>query len=166
MFMTFKNICFSLLALMVATLVLAGGAPATAASVKNAQKSFASPEQAVKSLIEAVRSNDTKALVAIFGAGARDILTSGDPVDDRSRRENFVKLYDEKNAIEGADTGRAVLSVGNEDSPFPIPLVKKGKVWRFDSRAGKEELLNRRIGRNELAVIDVLRAYVDAQRDY
>ena len=89
-----------------------------------------------------------------------------DPVADKSGRERFVNLYDEKNVIEGADTGRAVLSLGNEDYPFPIPVVKKGKVWRFDARAGKEELLNRRIGRNELEVIDVLHSYVDAQREY
>jgi hypothetical protein len=166
MFMTFKNIWLSLLMYTALCLVVVGGAPATAASAKSAQKSFASPEQAVKSFIEAVRSNDTKALIAIFGAGAREIISSGDPVSDRSTRERFVELYDEKNAIEGAESGRVILIVGNEETRFPIPLVKKGKVWRFDSRAGKEELLNRRIGRNELAVIEVLRAYVDAQREY
>jgi hypothetical protein len=166
MFMTFKNIWLSLLMYTALCLVVVGGAPATAASAKSTQKSFASPEQAVKSFIEAVRSNDTKALIAIFGPGAREIISSGDPVSDRSTRERFVELYDEKNSIEGAESGRVILIVGNEESRFPIPLVKKGKVWRFDSRAGKEELLNRRIGRNELAVIEVLRAYVDAQREY
>jgi hypothetical protein len=166
MLMTFKKISFSLLLLPALFVVLASAVSAPAASAKHGQKSFASPEEAVKCFIEAVRSNDSKALVAILGPGSRDIISSGDPVDDKSVRERFVKRYDEKNAIEGADSGRAVLSVGNEDSPFPIPVVKRGNVWRFDTRAGKEELLNRRIGRNELAVIDVLRAYVDAQREY
>jgi hypothetical protein len=166
MIMTFKKISFSLLVLPALFVVLASVVSAPAATAKHAQKSFASPEEAVKSFIEAVRSNDTKALVAIFGPGAKEIITSGDPVDDKSVRERFVKLYDEKNAIEGADTGKAVLSVGKEDSPFPIPVVKKGNAWRFDTRAGKEEILNRRIGRNELEVIEIVRAYVEAQREY
>jgi hypothetical protein len=166
MIMTFKKISFSLLLLPALFVVLASAVSAPAATARHAQKSFASPEEAVKSFIEAVRGNDSKAILAILGPGARDIISSGDPVDDKSVREGFVKRYEEKNSIEGAESGRAVLSVGNEDSPFPIPLVKKGNVWRFDTRAGKEELLNRRIGRNELAVIEVLRAYVDAQREY
>jgi hypothetical protein len=166
MIMTFKKITISLLLLPALLVVLAGALPAPAATARQGQKTFASPEEAVKSLIGAVRSNDSKALVAILGPGSKEIISSGDPVDDNSARERFLSLYDEKNAIEGADSGRAILSVGNEDSPFPIPLVKKGKVWRFDTRAGKEELLNRRIGRNELAVIEVLGAYVDAQREY
>jgi hypothetical protein len=166
MIMTFKKISISLLLLPALFVVLASAVSAPAATARHAQKSFASPEEAVKGFIEALRNNDSKALVAIFGPGAKEIISSGDPVDDRSVRESFVKRYEEKNAIEGADSGRAVLSVGTEETPFPIPLVKKGNVWRFDSRAGKEELLNRRIGRNELAVIEVLRDYVDAQREY
>jgi hypothetical protein len=75
-------------------------------------------------------------------------------------------LYDEKVKIEGTETGRAVFSLGNEDYPYPIPLVKKGQTWSFDTRGGKEELLNRRIGRNELEVIEIMHAYVDAQREY
>ena len=162
---TFCNTPKYLLLLLALFVISAGGAPALAASA-SAQKSYPSPEEAVKSLVAAVRNNDNKGLGAILGSGSREIVTSGDPVADKSGRERFVKLYDEKNAIEGADTGRAVLSIGNEDYPFPIPVVKKGKSWRFDARAGKEEILNRRIGRNELEVIDVLRAYVDAQREY
>jgi hypothetical protein len=166
MLMTLKKISISLLLLPALLIVMAGAVSAPAATARQGQKTFASPEEAVKGLIEAVRSKDSKALVAILGPGSKEIISSGDPVADNSARERFVSLYDEKNAIEGAETGRAVLSVGNEDSPFPIPLVKKGKVWRFDAKAGKEEILNRRIGRNELAVIDVLGAYVDAQREY
>lgn len=164
--MTFLNIPNYLLLLLALLVIQAGGMTALAASSPKAQKSFSSPEDAVKSLVAAVRSNDNKELAAILGPGSKAIVSSGDPVADRSGRERFVKLYDEKNAIEGAKTGKAVLSIGNEDYPFPIPVVKKGGAWRFDSKAGKEELLNRRIGRNELEIIDVLRAYVDAQREY
>ena len=164
--MTFRNIPNYLLLLLALLVIPAGSVTALAASSPKAQKSFASPEVAVKSLVAAVRSNDNKELAAILGPGSREIVSSGDPVADQAGRERFVKLYDEKNAIQGADTGKAVLSIGSEEYPFPIPVVKKGDAWRFDAKAGKEELLNRRIGRNELEVIDTLRAYVDAQRDY
>ena len=166
MFTIFRKNPILLLLLLMLLVVLASAVPVLAASAKNTQKSYATAEEAVKSLVQAVRSNDTKELFAILGPGSQEIISSGDPVADKLGRERFVNLYDEKNVIEGTDTGRAVLSLGNEDYPFPIPVVKKGKVWRFNARAGKEELLNRRIGRNELEVIDVLRAYVDAQREY
>ena len=155
-----------LLLLLALLVIAASGVADLAVSPRKAQKSFASPEDAVKGLVAAVRSKNVKEAAAILGPGSRAIISSGDPVADRSGRERFLKLYDEKNAISGAESGKAVLSIGNEDYPFPIPVVKKGGAWRFDSIAGKEELLNRRIGRNELEVIDVLRAYVDAQRDY
>ena len=165
MAMTSRTLSVSLF-LLLALLVISTGVPALAASSGKAQKSFASPEEAVKGLVVAVKDNNTKALVAILGPGSQTIVSSGDPVADRAGRERFVKLYDEKNAIEKSGTAKAVLSIGTEDYPFPIPVVKKGGTWRFDAKAGKEEILNRRIGRNELEVIDVLRAYVEAQRDY
>jgi len=166
MFILFKKNIISLLLLPALLFALAGVVPAVAAPAKNTQQSFASPEEALKVLVEAVRSNDSKVLVAILGPGSQEIISSGDPVADKAGRERFVTLYDEKIVIEGAETGRAVFSIGKEDYPYPIPLVKKGQFWRFDTKAGKEELLNRRIGRNELEVIEILRAYVDAQREY
>jgi len=166
MLLTSRTRGTTLLRLLAILFMLALGAPALAASAKTTQKTFASPEEAIKSLAAAAKANDTKGLLAILGPGSQTIVSSGDPVADKAGRDQFVKLYEEKIVIEGADTGKAVLSLGNEDYPFPIPLVKHGKGWRFDAKAGKEELLNRRIGRNELEVIDVLRAYVDAQRDY
>ncbi|MRR07825.1 MAG: DUF2950 domain-containing protein, partial [Deltaproteobacteria bacterium] len=147
-------------------IILAICAPGLAASAKTSQKSFASPEDALKNLVVALKTNDEKNLLAILGPDARDIISSGDPVADKAGREHFVKLYEEKQVIEGAETGKAVISLGNEDYPFPIPVVKKGNAWRFDAKAGKEELLNRRIGRNELKAIEVLHAYADAQREY
>jgi len=129
------------------------------------QRAFASPEEAVKALVEAFKANDVKALETIFGPGSKDLVSSGDPVADQSARERFVKLYDEKNRLEQT-ADKAVLSVGNADWPSPIPIVKKDGLWRFDAEAGKEELLARRIGRNELSAIKACLAYVDAQREY
>jgi len=129
------------------------------------QRTFTSPEEAVRAMVEALNSNDSKALEAIFGPGSRDLLTSGDPVADKSGRERFLRLYGEENRLEQTDD-EVVLSIGNEDWPFPIPLVKKDGLWRFDTEEGREEILARRIGRNELSAIQVCLAYVDAQREY
>ena len=141
----------------------------TASSPSLAQKSnqlrFASPEEAVGALVEALKSNDSKALEAIFGPDSRDLITSGDPVADQAGRERFLKLYGEKNRLEQTD-GKVALSIGNEDWPFPIPMVKKDALWNFDTEAGREEILARRIGKNELSAIQVCLAYVDAQREY
>lgn len=158
-----RNICRPLLTL---ALILALGGTALAGSTKVRQKSFASPEEAVKSLVEAAKADDDKALAAILGPGSGKLIFSGDPVEDRQGRARFVKRYEEKNLIERQGAARASLSIGSADYPFPIPLVKRGRVWVFDTRAGRREILNRRIGRNELEVIDVLHAYVDAQREY
>lgn len=129
------------------------------------QRTFASPGEAVKAMVEALKSNDVKAMEAIFGPGSQDILTSGDPVADRSGREEFLKLYGEKNRLEQT-ADKVVLSVGDEDWPLPIPIVKEDALWRFDAKQGRDELLARRIGRNELDTIQVCLAYVDAQREY
>ncbi|HVO83866.1 MAG TPA: DUF2950 domain-containing protein [Syntrophobacteria bacterium] len=130
------------------------------------QESFASPEDAVKALVDALKSNDTKALSAIFGPDSRDLVFSGDPVADKTRRERFVSYFEEKNRLEEVSADKVVLHVGDDDWPFPIPVVKRGNTWRFDPKEGREEILARRIGRNELSVIQVCLAYVDAQREY
>ena len=130
------------------------------------QKGFASAEDAVKALVDALKSNDTKALSAIFGPDSKDLVFSGDPVADKTAREKFVSLYQQKNRLEGVSADKVVLYVGDEDWPFPIPVVKRGNVWQFDAKEGREEVLARRVGRNELSVIQVCLAYVDAQREY
>jgi hypothetical protein len=130
------------------------------------QKSFASPEDAVRALVDALKSNDTKALSAIFGPDSKELVFSGDPVADKSRRQRFVVHFEEKNRLEEVSADKAVLYIGNEDWPFPIPVVKRGTVWQFDAKEGRDEILARRIGRNELSVIQVCLAYVDAQREY
>jgi len=129
------------------------------------QRTFASPEEAVKAFVEAFKSNDVKALEAILGPGSRDLVSSGDPVADKAVRERFLSRYGEKNRLEVTET-KANLNVGNDDWPFAIPIVKKDALWRFDTKAGREEILARRIGENELSAIQFCLAYVDAQREY
>jgi DUF2950 family protein len=129
------------------------------------QKSFPSAEEAVKAAIAAARSNDDKELLAIMGAQAKEILFSGDAVADKQRRAQFLAAYDEKNRLEAKGEER-ILIIGKQDWPFPIPVVKKGQAWVFDTEKGKEEILNRRIGDNELFTIQSLLAVVDAQREY
>lgn len=132
------------------------------------QETFRSPEDAVKALVEALGANNERKLLAIFGygPGAKQLISSGDEVADKTGRESFLQAYQEKNRIVEVGSNKAVLEIGNDAWPFPIPIEKVGKDWRFSTREGKEELLNRRIGKNELSVIQVCLAYVDAQREY
>jgi hypothetical protein len=120
----------------------------------------------VKALVDALKTNNTKDLGAILGPGSESIVSSGDEVRDRAGRERFVKRFEEKNSLEKQGDEKMVLHVGSDDFPLAIPIVKKGKTWYFDTKAGKEEILCRRIGRNELNVINSLYAFVDAQREY
>ncbi|MBS1127590.1 MAG: hypothetical protein H6Q93_1579, partial [Nitrospirae bacterium] len=129
------------------------------------QKGFASAEEAVKAAMAAVKSDNNKEVLAIFGPEAKELIYSGDPVEDKQRRERFIHAYDQKNSL-NKEGDKMVLSVGEKDWPFPIPLVKKGNQWFFDTKAGKEEILNRRIGENELSTIQTMLAIVDAQREY
>ena len=141
----------------------AGWGPAVSAAV--VQRRFASVEDAAGALVDAMRGGDRKAMLAIFGPEGKGLVWSGDEVSDRRARERFVTAYDEKHSLD-AGGGKVVLVVGRDDFPFPIPIVPDGPSWRFDTAAGQEELLNRRIGQNELNTIQVCLAYVDAQRDY
>lgn len=130
------------------------------------QQTFATPEEAVKALMTAAKAGDAKAMLGVLGPGSKDIVQSGDAVADKTGRERFVKAYEEANKLVKFGDAKAVLSMGKDDWPFPVPIVKDAAGWRFDTKAGREEILNRRIGRNELAVIQVALAYVDAQREY
>ena len=138
------------------------GMPAEAA-VK--QKGFASPEDAVKALMAASKANDDTEIIAILGSGAKDLLYSGDPVSDKERRKRLLEGYDKKNSLV-KEVEKMVLVIGENDWPFPVPLVKQGEKWIFDTKAGREEILNRRIGHNELHTIQTMLAIVDAQREY
>ena len=128
------------------------------------QRSFASPELAVEALLQAVQAQDAAALVAVLGP-AREWLFSGDRVADRAAAKRFADRYKAKHRI-AAEGDKATLLLDEDDYPFAFPLVRTGSEWRFDTDAGKETLLARRIGGNELSAIEVLRAIVDAQIDY
>lgn len=140
-------------------------APAWAGAAEG-QKTFASPNEAVAALIAAAKGHDTKAMLAVLGPGSKALVYSGDAIADRTGRERFVKAYEESNKLDMQGDSKAILSVGKDAWPLPIPIVKAGSAWRFDAKQGAEEILNRRIGRNELSAIQAIGAYVDAQREY
>ena len=136
------------------------------ATTANAQKSYASAEAAVDALIKAVRDGDKDAILVVLGRGASDIVSSGDAVADATTRKEFIAAYDAKHQITTEGDKKATMIIGQEDFPFPIPLVRDDGNWKFDTAAGREEILFRRVGRNELDVIESCLAYVDAQNEY
>jgi len=146
--------------------LIAGVLAFALASVANAQQSFKTTEEAADALVSAARASDRKGLLAVLGRDGADIVSSGDAVADASARNRVVEAYDAKHQVVMEGTDKAVLVIGREDWPFPIPLVRKDGTWRFDTAAGREEILYRRIGRNELDAIETCLAYVDAQQDY
>ena len=152
-----------LLAVCIAMSAVVG---ATAATPFPAEASFATPQQAVDALVSATRSGRTAVLARVLGPEGVSLIRSGDAVADRSARQRFVAAYDRRHHIELEGSGKAVLVVGAESWPMPIPLVHSASGWQFDTAAGREEILDRRIGRDELAVIQVCGAYVEAQREY
>ena len=149
--------------LLVLTLMPGPGLPLFAADAK--QRRFTSPEAAITALVDAIKAADRKGLLDILGPEGLTLVDSGDAVADRNAGQRFAAEHDRAHRLEGGG-GKVVLHVGPDDYPFPIPLVPEGPVWRFDTRAGKDEILNRRIGGNELHAIQVCLAYVDAQREY
>ena len=153
------GICVALMLSIVVT------SPLAFAQGKSRQISYDSPQVAVEALISAVRSGDPKLIVDVLGPEGRELASSGDPVADKAARERFTNAYDEAHELKQGDT-RATLVIGKDDFPFPIPLVANNGSWRFDTAEGVEEILDRRIGENELSAIEVLRAAVDAQREY
>ena len=162
----------AVLSLLLGVMIVIGITTAMAAedpavAVKQPQgMAFGSAEEAVKALLDACKRNDTQGLLTIFGPEGKDIVSSGDEVADKTQRTRFVQDYEAKHRLEQEDAETAILYGGKEDWPLPVPIVKIGEKWHFDAVAGKEEILNRRIGRNELSVIEVMHAYVDAQREY
>ena len=126
---------------------------ATAAGQTATQRTFATPEDAVKALVDTVKAGNLDALLAIFGPEGRELVASSDPATARMNRQVFAVAFREQWHLEDATPSRKTLVIGNEDWPFPVPLVKGADGWRFDTAAGKEEVLARRIGRNELEAI-------------
>jgi len=151
---------------IVATLLMGGVGSRDAFAASPHQRTFASPEEAVQALVEAVKAGDMEALALVLGPEGRDLISSGDAVADKQGRERFVRSYEQSNTLQRPTETKAVLVIGQDQWPLPIPVVKEGETWRFDTAAGREEILSRRIGRNELSAMQVCLAYVDAQREY
>lgn len=153
-------------ALLLAAAMVFSLAPPPSFAEGKRQKSFSSPDDAVKALVAAVKEGNEKELLLILGPGSKELIDSGDEVADRADREKFLAAYGRMNSLERKSATSTVLRVGPDAWPMPIPIVKKGGKWAFDIGKGKKEILKRRIGGNELHVIDVLNAYVDAQLEY
>ncbi len=130
------------------------------------QRSFASAEDAGRALFNAMEAQDEQAPLSILGQAGKDILSSGDPEEDSDARVSFVVKYQEMHRLVTEANGTVSLIVGGENWPFPIPLVSKNGSWYFDTPAGKDEIIFRRIGKNELAAMDACRELVDAQKQY
>lgn len=149
-----------------------GAAPqtkaATAVAAHPQQKTFDTPQQAADAMILAVKNDDVTALLGIFGPAGKDFVASGDDVQDKQSRSAVAALARQKMHvdIDRRNPNRAILSVGDEDWPIPVPIVKQGGKWHFDSKAGRAEILARRIGSNELDAIAICRGFVEAQDQY
>src|SRR5271163_4977452 len=130
------------------------------------QKTFSSSEDALSAFVHAARDGDPSELGAILGPGTEQIVSSSDSVADKTARESFLKWYNERHSLVPSRQGELTLEVGNNSWPLPIPLAHTGDKWYWDGKAGKDEILYRRIGHNELAAINVCKGIVAAQRDY
>ncbi len=130
------------------------------------QKTFSSPEDASHALVTAAQGNDEKAMLDILGRDGKQIVSSGDDTEDAESRANFVRRYQEMHRLVKEPDGTTVLYIGAENWPTPIPLVNKSNAWYFDTDAGKQEILYRRIGRNEMSTIRVCQELVAAQKEY
>ena len=137
-----------------------------ATSVAMAQQTFKTPEEAATALVNAAKSGDSKSIVTVLGPDGEDIVSSGDEVADAATRAKFIAAFDSKHTIAMEGDSKAIMVVGPDDFPLPIPLVRKDGLWRFDTAAGREEIVFRRIGENELDAIQSALAYVDAQDEY
>jgi hypothetical protein len=131
-----------------------------------AQKQFKSPQDAAAALVGALETNNTPELKKIFGPDSDSLISSGDPVADHAERQRFLAEYEQKHAVVPGEGDAMVIEVGDKDWPMPIPIVKQKNAWVFDTAAGKDEIICRRIGRNELATIQVCLAIVDAEQEY
>jgi hypothetical protein len=150
--------------LLISMLSPAISTPSSAAPGR--QRLFSSPKEAVDSLVAAVKGNDVKGMLAVLGPEGEELIFSGDEVADRGNREKFTISYEEMNRLEEQGSKTVLLHTGKDDWTMPIPIVKRNGKWLFDTHKGKQEILNRRIGRNELRVMDTMHAYVDAQHEY
>jgi hypothetical protein len=159
----YRSIFFCIVAVL---LVCAIASEGLAASKNVKQKTFNSAENAAEALFNAAKAQNEREMDAIFGPTGKDLIVSRDQAVNKDLYERFVKAYGEKNRLDISMDNKALLYVGNNEWPFPVPIVRKGNTWSFDTKQGKTEVLRRRIGRNELDTIQSCLAYVDAQKDY
>ena len=162
------NGCYwpTLLRLAAVAVLLAGCFPKILAAQQARQKTFSSAEQASDALVTAAQNNDERALLEIIGPGAKQIVSSGDQIEDAENRANFVQRYRQMHRLVKEPDGTTTLYVGPENWPMPIPLVEKGGAWHFDTAAGQKEILYRRVGRNEISTIHVCQQLAAAEKDY
>lgn len=163
--MTLRSTAAVLVVLTLTSLAGAAGATSAPAPVAPAQ-TYATAEEAVNALVDAVRSDNAGAISAVLGPGSEKLVNSGDAVVDDTARKKFVTAYDEKHQLTAAAPDRMTLVVGNDDWPLPIPIAQSDGRWHFDSVSGAQELVDRRIGRDEIAAIRTALTYVDAQKAY
>jgi len=141
--------------------------PRSASAQETGEKTYASPKDASQALYSAVKDDDKSAMLAVLGPSGSAIVESGDSVQDKNNRATFLKSFEQMNRWEAVTNGERVLYLGADNWPFPVPLKKTSSgQWYFDTKAGVQEILFRRIGKNELATIRVCRALVDGQQDY
>jgi hypothetical protein len=150
----------------VVVLVLMGCFANPSVAQQPGQKTFSSAEDASNALFMAAQSNDEKAMLEALGADGKQIVSSGDDVEDAQSRANFVEKYKEMHRLVKEPDGSTILYIGAKNWPSPIPLMNKGNVWYFDTEAGKREILYRRVGRNEMSAIRVCEELVAAQKEY
>ncbi|MFZ0964684.1 MAG: DUF2950 domain-containing protein [Terriglobia bacterium] len=156
----------NLLLLAAGVILLTGCFSTRTLAQQSGQKTFSSPEDASNALVAAAQNNDAKAMLDILGPEGKRLVSSGDEIEDARSRADFVKRYQQMHRLVKEPDGTTTLYIGAENWPTPIPLVNKGKLWYFDTEAGKKEILYRRVGRNELSAIRVCQELVAAQKEY
>jgi hypothetical protein len=137
-----------------------------ATSQQTGQRTFSSASEASTALVSALKADDESGLMKILGPSGKDVISSGDPAEDKTNREQFVQKYKQMHRLVDEPDGTTTLYIGAENWPTPIPLKKKNGAWYFDTAMGKEEILYRRVGRNELSAIQVCNELVDAEKEY
>jgi hypothetical protein len=162
-----RNVRFSNYFKVAATafLLLASFSPRVSAQ-QQGQKTFSSADEACHALVGALKSGDDKALLQILGADGKEIISSGDPAEDAANRTNFVSKFQQMHRMVVEPNGTTTMYIGAENWPTPIPLVNKNGAWYFDTPAGKQEILYRRVGQNEMSAIRVCEELVAAQKEY
>jgi hypothetical protein len=149
-----------------AAILLAGAFPIMATAQQAGQKTFPTAQAAGRALADAVKSNDQAKMLEVLGPDGKDIISSGDEVEDAENRATFTMRYREMHRLTKEPNGNTTLYVGSENWPLPIPLVEKDGAWYFDSATGKMEILYRRVGRNEMSTIMTAQELVAAQKEY